>query len=80
MIFTNVSKLCKQRGISIAKLERETGLGNATIRGWETSSPTVEKLKAVADYFNVTVDELLSEQSQHIQDKSNKRDLKEGRK
>lgn len=66
LIFTNVSKLCKQRGISIAKLERETGLGNATIRGWETSSPTVEKLKAVADYFNVTVDELLSEQSQHI--------------
>ena len=66
MIFTNVSKLCKQRGISIAKLERETGLGNATIRRWETSSPTVEKLKAVADYFNVTVDELLSEQSQHI--------------
>ena len=65
LIFTNVSKLCKQRGISIAKLERETGLGNATIRGWETSSPTVEKLKAVADYFNVTVDELLSEQSQH---------------
>ena len=47
MIFTNVSKLCKQRGISIAKLERETGLGNATIRGWETSSPTVDKLKAV---------------------------------
>ena len=66
MIFTNVSKLCKQRGISIAKLERETGLGNATIRGWETSSPTVDKLKAVADYFNVTVDELLSEQSPHI--------------
>ena len=66
LIFTNVSKLCKQRGISIAKLERETGLGNATIRGWETSSPTVDKLKAVADYFNVTVDELLSEQSQHI--------------
>ena len=64
MIFTNVSKLCKQRGISIAKLERETGLGNATIRGWETSSPTVDKLKAVADYFGVTVDSLLSEQSQ----------------
>lgn len=63
MIFTNISELCKQRGISIAKLERETGLGNATIRGWETSSPTIEKLKAVADYFNVTVDSLLSEQS-----------------
>lgn len=61
MIYTNVCNLCQSRGISIAKLERETGLGNATIRGWVTSSPTVEKLKAVADYFGVTVDELLSD-------------------
>ena len=37
------------------------GFGNATIRGWVTSSPTVEKLKAVADYFGVTVDELLED-------------------
>ena len=61
MIFTNIVLLCKERGISVAKLERETGLGNATIRGWATSSPTVEKLKTVADYFGVTVDSPLSE-------------------
>ena len=63
MIFTNIVCLCKKRGISVAKLERETGLGNATIRGWATSSPTVEKLKTVADYFGVTVDSLLSDDS-----------------
>lgn len=61
MIYTNISNLCRANGISIARLERETGLGNATVRGWANSSPTVEKLKAVADYFGVTVDELLAE-------------------
>ena len=61
MIYTNISNLCRANGISIAKLERETGLGNATVRGWVTSSPTVEKLKKIADYFGVTVDELLSD-------------------
>ena len=61
MIYTNISNLCRANGISIAKLERETGLGNATVRGWANSSPTVEKLKAVADYFGVTVDYLLAE-------------------
>lgn len=61
MIFENISDLCTQKGISIARLEKETGLGNSTIRGWITSSPTVEKLKAVADYFDVTLDELLNE-------------------
>lgn len=63
MIFTNIARLCKERGISVARLERETGLGNATIRGWAASSPTVEKLKTVADYFGVTVDSLLSDQN-----------------
>lgn len=61
MIYTNISNLCRANGISIARLERETGLGNATVRGWVTSSPTVEKLKKIADYFGVTVDELLSD-------------------
>lgn len=63
MIYTNILALCRTNGISIAKLERELGFGNATVRGWATSSPTVEKLKAVADYFGVTVDSLLSESS-----------------
>lgn len=61
MIYTNISNLCRDKGISIAKLERELGFGNSTVRGWANSSPTVEKLKAVADYFGVTVDELLTE-------------------
>lgn len=61
MILENISRLCKKNGISIAKLERETGLGNATVRGWKKSSPTVDKLKLVADYFNCTVDDLLTE-------------------
>ena len=60
MIYTNISNLCKREGISIAKLERELGFGNSTIRGWSTSSPTVEKLKAVAEHFGVSVDDLLN--------------------
>ena len=60
MIFDNITRLCKEQGISIAKLERELGLGNATIRNWNTSSPTVVKAKLVADYFGITLDELLA--------------------
>lgn len=65
MIYTNVQNLCREKGITVAQLERELGLGNATIRGWKNSSPTVERLKAVADYFGITVDALISEQEQH---------------
>lgn len=59
MIFDTIRAMCENRGISISRLEKEVGLGNATIRGWVTSSPTVEKLKLVADFFGCTVDDLL---------------------
>ena len=60
MIYENIVKLCKDRGISIAKLEQKTGLGNGTIGKWGTKSPNVDNVKKVADFFGVTVDSLLS--------------------
>lgn len=59
MIYQNILRLCKDKSISIAKLERETGLGNGTIGRWEKSSPNVDNVKKIADYFGVTVDSLL---------------------
>ena len=59
MILENIRSLCRERGISIARLEKTLGLGNATIRGWGSSSPSVDKLKQVADYFGTTVDALI---------------------
>ena len=60
MIYENISKLCKKEGISIAKLERDLGIGNGTIGRWGKSAPTVDNIKKVADRFGVTVDELLA--------------------
>lgn len=61
-MFNKIKQLCVKKGISIARLEKELGFGNATIQGWgKGSKPTVDKLKAVADYFSVTVDYLLKE-------------------
>ena len=52
-------QLCKEKGVSIAKLEKETGISNGTIGKWSKSSPTAEKLERVADFFGVSVDYLL---------------------
>lgn len=49
-------------GISVSKLEKECGLGNATVRGWATSDPSVSKLKIVADFLGVTIDDLVKEE------------------
>lgn len=60
MVYENISKLCKKKGISIAKLERELGIGNGTIGRWNKGTATVDNVKKVADYFGCTVDELLA--------------------
>lgn len=60
MIYKNIVKLCKDRRISIAKLEKEVGLGNGTIGRWEKSSPNVDNAKKVADFFGVTIDSLMA--------------------
>lgn len=59
MILDNITKLCKEKNVSIARLERETGIGNGTIARWGTSSPTVDNVRKVAEYLGVTVDKLV---------------------
>lgn len=59
MLLKKIQDLCAERGANLSKLERECGLANATIRRWDTSSPSVENLAKVADYFDVSVDFLL---------------------
>lgn len=60
MLYDRILILCGKAGISIARLERETNLGNGTIRRWKTGRAGAETLKRVADYFCVSVDNLLS--------------------
>lgn len=60
MLLNNIVRLCKEKGISISRLERETGISNGTIGRWGNSSPTVENVRKVAVFLGVTVDTLLS--------------------
>lgn len=59
--YTNVQALCSKKGISITALGNKLGLSNSTTAGWRKGShPRSKTLKALADYFNVSVDDLLS--------------------
>lgn len=61
VIYKNIRALCKERRVTVSALEKELGLGKATIQKWRTASPSVENLKKVADCFDVSVDFLLSD-------------------
>ena len=59
MLFDTVKNLCLAHKVTIAELERGINVGNGTIRKWNISSPSVDKLEAVANYFGVSTDFLL---------------------
>ena len=65
MIYTNVVTLCNARKISVAKLEREIGLSNGTVGKWKKTSPTIDNVVKVAEFFGVTIDSLVSEELNH---------------
>ena len=62
-MFEKIKELCKEKGISVLTLEKEVGIAHG-IHRWDISRPSVDKVKAVADYFGVTVDYLLSDDKQ----------------
>ncbi|MFJ5564791.1 helix-turn-helix domain-containing protein [Lysinibacillus xylanilyticus] len=54
-----IKNLCNERKITFAEVERKVGISNGQIRRWDTSSPKIENVEKVANYFDVSTDYLL---------------------
>lgn len=59
MLYDKIKELCKEKGISVASVEKKAGLSNGAISKWNNASPTVNNLNSVAKVLKVKVDKLL---------------------
>lgn len=62
-LLTTVKSLCEKEKISIRKLETAVGFSHGTIGVWNTSRPSIDRVEAVADYFDISIDQLLGRSS-----------------
>lgn len=62
-LLNRIKELAKHKEITIAELERETGISNGQIGKWGTRSPNVKNIQKVANYFGVSIDYLLGNSS-----------------
>lgn len=55
-------QLCQLNDVTAYKVSAETGINRSTFSDWKSgrSKPSMAKLKKIADYFNVTVDYLMT--------------------
>lgn len=57
--FEIIKLLAKKQGKSLNKIEEELGWSRNTLYSLKVNKPSSERLEALADYFNVSVDYLL---------------------
>lgn len=54
-----IKVLADEKKTTFAEIERNVGISNGQIRRWDTSSPKIENIQRVADFFSVSTDYLL---------------------
>ena len=57
--FEKIKELADKQGISLNILEENLGFSRNTIYNMKKSTPNVERVSKIADYFNVSTDYLL---------------------
>lgn len=65
MFWENYLSLCSQKGTSPNAVAAELGKSSGSVTAWKGGAiPRETTLKQIADYFSVTVDQLLYEQKE----------------
>lgn len=60
-LLDKVTLLCNEKGISRRKMERDIGISNGASSKWANSSPNIEIIKKLSDYFDVSTDYFFSD-------------------
>lgn len=61
-MYSIFEKLCDKNNVTPYKVGKATGIATSTLSDWKTgkSNPKPAKLQKIADYFNVSVDYLMT--------------------
>ena len=55
----SIRQLCKNKNIAISQLENELNFGAGLISRWNKNSPSIDKIVDIANYFHVSLDEVV---------------------
>lgn len=63
-IYKNIQNVCREKGITITGLETQLGFGRGSIYKWDAHTPSIAKVRDVADVLGVTVDDLINDRAE----------------
>ena len=62
VLYQRIRELCGQRGITLSELADAVGISKTNFPKWgSTTSPSIDKVRKIADYFHVSIDYLIGD-------------------
>ncbi len=61
-IVEKIKYLAKLKDTDMSNIEKALGMGNSSIRRWNTNSPSCDKVLKVANYLSVSIDWLIRDE------------------
>ena len=71
-----IKDLCIKNGITVNKLETTLGFGTGYISKLDKSTPNTKKIKSIADFFNVSVDYIMTGKDNRFSEEMAEKDIK----
>ncbi len=59
-LYENIKLIAEKKGITIRKIEADLGFARSSIAKYNANNPSVEKIKAIADYLDVKIDDIIN--------------------
>ena len=62
MLYERIKNLCKERGVTISKLEKDLGFAKGSLSKIDRHKPSAEKLEKIASYFGMSYNTLVQDE------------------
>lgn len=59
LLVKSIRELCKKNNVAVSQLENDLNFGAGLISRWIKSSPSLDKIIDISDYFHVSIDEVV---------------------
>lgn len=59
-LLDRLKQLCKEKGISQSKMEKDIGISHGASSKWKNSSPSIDIVQKLSAYFNVSIESLMA--------------------
>ena len=66
LLYDNIKKLCKEKGISISELEKALDFPRSYICKWNENEPGIRKVQKVANFLGVPIEDLLESELEEV--------------